>query len=420
MISMERQPAALTASQRKICQPHCLAYCRKLLYLFAAEQAGINRNRSRQLFFLQHALRADPSDGPLAYRIARILRNRGKIKKALHILRSTSNGSNTPNLYQRFIIENDMQAGQYKKALIETLALIRTGTQLDRHWAKSKQLRIGLELRAQANGYPENDRVNLWWMQTPYPGNFGDILNPYVIENLTGVPPKFSPKGKGILAIGSIAKFASKATSVWGSGTQRMTDTLDSRAVYRAVRGPLTREAVLKYGGHCPPVFGDPAVFLPMIYNPGKITKKYPIGLICHYTHAHELRSSNEVKNISILRESYEDIEKFIDELHECELIISTSLHGLIVSHAYGIPARWGRIANTNNSTMPDTTKFMDYLLSVGLDSDPAITLNKHDEVNPLLARERFHLPKKIIDMRALAEVAPFRLKDRFWINLDK
>ena len=48
-----------------------------------------------------------------------------------------------------------------------------------------------------------------------------------------------------------------------------------------------------------------------------------------------------DVKVIDIMRSGYDDIEAFLDEVSECEHVISTSLHGLIVAQAYGIPVGW-------------------------------------------------------------------------------
>jgi len=53
-------------------------------------------------------------------------------------------------------------------------------------------------------------------------------------------------------------------------------------------------------------------------------------------------------------------------EISSCETIMSTSLHGIIGAHAYGIPAAHVTTSNTCN-LWGDGTKFLDYYASVGL-----------------------------------------------------
>jgi pyruvyltransferase len=58
------------------------------------------------------------------------------------------------------------------------------------------------------------------------------------------------------------------------------------------------------------------------------------------------------------------DIEAKTIEFLACEQIISSSLHGLIVAHAYGIPAVWQKFSN---QVFGDDIKYQDYMESVGL-----------------------------------------------------
>ena len=124
---------------------------------------------------------------------------------------------------------------------------------------KSRKVRAELDRRALERGITLDQRVKLWWMEPPYPGNFGDAINPYIVEGLTGIPPKFSTKSERTLAIGSIIKFAKPGTKVWGSGNPRQEEKLDPAADYHGVRGPLTRDLVLRNGGKMEEVYGDPA-----------------------------------------------------------------------------------------------------------------------------------------------------------------
>ncbi len=217
----------------------------------------------------------------------------------------------------------------------------------------------------------KSPRVRLWWWQRPFPGNWGDILNPYLIEKLTGIPPKFKTGGTRLLAIGSIIGKCDAQTTVWGSGSAKGDQVINPKARFYAVRGPITRDLVLKAGGKCPEIYGDPALLLPYIFKPkaDPALPKAKLGLILHHNHLpRHLKIDASVRVINIHRIGYDEIEMFIDEVCSCEHIMSSSLHGLIVSHAYGIPTRWIDIVDGESGQVPgDGMKFRDYFQSVDI-----------------------------------------------------
>ena len=175
---------------------------------------------------------------------------------------------------------------------------------------------------------------------------------------------------------------------------------------YLAVRGPLTWELVRKSGGECPEIFGDPALLLPQLYTPRKIEKKYRLGIIRHVVHRGDQNLGTGVKEISILRCGYKEIESFIDELHECEAILSTSLHGLIVSHAYGIPARWCTYSD-GAAIAGDGTKFLDYFLSVDMPEQQALDLSRYSRICASMGDEAPE-PGMRFDSMALRAAFPY------------
>ncbi|MGA9590265.1 MAG: polysaccharide pyruvyl transferase family protein, partial [Salegentibacter sp.] len=122
--------------------------------------------------------------------------------------------------------------------------------------------------------------------------NYGDLLSKYLVEKISGRKVKFvQPKKQAwfklnkinYLAIGSILPHATKNSIVWGSGIIDREHQI-AKADFKAVRGPRTRKFLLDSGYQCPEVYGDPALLLPLYFNPDpKVEKKYEIGIIPHY-----------------------------------------------------------------------------------------------------------------------------------------
>lgn len=210
--------------------------------------------------------------------------------------------------------------------------------------------------------------------------NYGDLLSKYIVEKVSGRSVKFfnAPKQKKkwfkkkhLMAIGSIMSYATKKSLVWGSGIISQTDTFGPASFY-AVRGPKTRERIIELGYSCPEVYGDPAILLPKYYKP-QVDKKYSYGIIPHYIDYEDAvsiyRDNNDVKVIDLIGS---DVEKITLEILSCERTISSSLHGLIVSHAYGIPSVWVKFSDRLSG---DDVKFQDYILSVGIEPYAAVTI---------------------------------------------
>lgn len=224
--------------------------------------------------------------------------------------------------------------------------------------------------------------------------NFGDELSFYLVQKITGkkfVLQKPPFLNKTLLAIGSILKpiTLSANSVIWGAGTlssssldepchkikifpisrfirQIRSSFVPKQPDIRAVRGPKTRELFLKKGIPCPEVYGDPAILLPRYYVANRSKNKYKAGLILHHSQTMGIPTSAlkaiGILPISIFREGNQEIEQFINEVCSCEKIFSSSLHGIIVAQAYGVPAQWIQLER-QPILDDDAHKFEDYFL---------------------------------------------------------
>lgn len=75
------------------------------------------------------------------------------------------------------------------------------------------------------------------------------------------------------------------------------------------------------------------------IYKPSKgIAKKHRVGIIPHYVDEPRIRELYGDK-YHIISMKTSNIEGLVDDILSCGVILSSSLHGIIFSHAYGVPA---------------------------------------------------------------------------------
>jgi len=130
---------------------------------------------------------------------------------------------------------------------------------------------------------------------------------------------------------------------IWGTGIMFKDSKFKKPKKIISVRGPLTRQRCLELGYECPEEYGDIVLILPKIYNPKKEIKKiYKIGITPHYVdYNYFITQYKNNKNINIIDLCTGDIEKTIDEFLKCDIILSSSLHGIITSHAYNIKCLW-------------------------------------------------------------------------------
>lgn len=222
--------------------------------------------------------------------------------------------------------------------------------------------------------------------------NWGDLIPFNVIDNVFEHNIKKEdifnvkqPNGNySIYSTGSVMLFTKPNSIVWGTGCidKGMIGQKPSK-VY-AVRGPLTREELIKKGIECPEVYGDPALLYPRFYNP-TVEKKYKWGIIPHYIEFESSRDREVLKNLEKQGIRIIDIcsgeKEFINELLEVENVLSSSLHGLIMADAYGIPnAR----VNISNKLIGGHFKFKDYYLSVNRKIDLGLQLSKDTKIEDI------------------------------------
>lgn len=216
-----------------------------------------------------------------------------------------------------------------------------------------------------------DSRNMLWsWYE---PRNFGDWIGPYLFLKWTAQAPLHCKprqdkpsRAKSLATAGSILRHIEvpDRVRVWGSGIISMQDEFARPIEVLAVRGPYSRERLAQLGYPTTDVYGDPGLLLPEVYAPERSPARFRLGLIPHYLDYAEVRSRFEGHDAITIIDVTRPIETVVDDILACECTLSASLHGLILSQAYGIPCAWTEVEQAGHG---DGIKYFDYLESTGV-----------------------------------------------------
>lgn len=188
--------------------------------------------------------------------------------------------------------------------------------------------------------------VNAFWYMS---NNFGDNLNYFLIKSMSGKEPVYCDDRTNphYIVCGSILTEANDNSTLWGPGMANYGESINCSAQIKMVRGELTAKAL-----NIEVPVGDPCLLMPKFYLP-KVEKKHHTGLIPHWKDI-----VNVVGTSHYLINPLKPALEVIDDILSCERIISSSLHGLILADAYGVPSRWMDLGTAIGG---DGFKFDDY-----------------------------------------------------------
>jgi pyruvyltransferase len=162
--------------------------------------------------------------------------------------------------------------------------------------------------------------------------NFGDELGPVILSRLGyEVQRVESISEADVLSAGSLLERAAidakPGAVVWGSGLMLGAKTDLSHLDVRAVRGRLTAAAC----GLSDVVTGDPGSLVPELWD--RPRPSIGLGVIRHYVDDRDYRWADAQISADT------GVDEVIDFIGSCRRVASSSLHGLIVASAWGIPA---------------------------------------------------------------------------------
>lgn len=206
--------------------------------------------------------------------------------------------------------------------------------------------------------------------------NFGDLLAPLLLKRFCHLDTKLTdPKQAEILMVGSIAESIPQdwVGVVAGIGKLHEKTNLEHLQHSRvlSLRGPLTAQG-LKLPKSI--VYGDPGLLANELVEIKE--KKYDLGLVPHWTDKSlEQNPIFKKYNPKIIKVS-DDPLKVIEEIGQCKKIVSSSLHGIIIADAFGIPRRIEISPRVLSHAHQEggLFKWRDYSASLGVELEIGVT----------------------------------------------
>lgn len=217
-----------------------------------------------------------------------------------------------------------------------------------------------------------------WWNDVM---NFGDDLSRAVVSHVSGRDVTWAANRKAeMVAIGSVLQGVrnqykdgppeGRKIRVWGSGLMFPVPVDFLRHVrVHLVRGPIT--ATLLGLDH--DRFGDPGLLARDVFGePG--AREDRIGVVPHLNHVDEpmvaevLAQDPRLKLIDPRRSAREVTREIATSAH----VVSSSLHGLVVADAYGVPNTWLDPAGIHAQA---ALKFYDYAAGIERALPPPVQL---------------------------------------------
>ncbi|WP_156786415.1 polysaccharide pyruvyl transferase family protein [Microterricola viridarii] len=173
--------------------------------------------------------------------------------------------------------------------------------------------------------------------------NFGDLLGPVIVKEMlkrAGVAQQKTGASHRLLAVGSILHLANEGDSIWGAGVngKKLTseysfDKLD----VRAVRGPLTQRILEDSGIAVPSVFGDPGLLVGQLWSRNELAATHGQCRFSVVPNFHDFHLSSQDAQTVDPRGQLWDV---IGKIAASDLVVGSSLHGIVIAESLGIPAR--------------------------------------------------------------------------------
>lgn len=221
-----------------------------------------------------------------------------------------------------------------------------------------------------------------YWNRKP---NFGDALTTLLLKRFSLRASEWAePREARLVVVGSILE---QLPNDWrgiiaGAGKLHEKTTSLPNATVMAVRGPLTAK---DFTGNF--VIGDPGLLADELVP--LEDKKYNLGVVPHWTDNRLAHDPRFTKYNPLIIDVRDDPLNVISNIGRCKKIVSSSLHGIILADAFGIPRRIELAPKmlTHPHQEGGLFKWRDYSASIGV----KLEIGKTKEISRNTVVEKQH-----------------------------
>lgn len=188
-----------------------------------------------------------------------------------------------------------------------------------------------------------NRPIRVWFYRQQDFTNFGDELIVDIVKVLFNREvERVEVADADLFGVGSIIEIANttryKKAYVWGSGfIKQGGDVENDSLIFKAVRGYNSKSRLpQRYGSIA---IGDPGLLSSLVYKKSD-KRSGKIGIIPHYVDVgnvllEDAKLQPDKYKIISVKDSPRSV---VSSITECDIILSSSLHGLIVADSFNIP----------------------------------------------------------------------------------
>jgi pyruvyltransferase len=196
-----------------------------------------------------------------------------------------------------------------------------------------------------------------WWDDRK---NFGDLVSSELLSLYGKTPILQKPQSADLIMVGSLIEHLPTNFSgiIMGSGLIAEKELRFEYADFLAVRGEYTRDCL---GLDSAVVLGDFGLLAHQLLASNKKQKRYTYGIVPHYIDKGNVWLENLKKELGsncLIINAEDNATSVTSKIAQCEMVFSSSLHGLIFADALSIPNVWIKLSD---NVVGDGFKFRDY-----------------------------------------------------------